>query len=1065
MNVSALFVRRPVGTFLITAAVIVAGAMAYLALPTAALPRIELPVVLVTASLPGASPETMANAVTTPLTKELSTIASVQTVSATNVAGSTSISIEFALGRNIDHAAADVQVAIARAQPRLPAEMTTLPSYRKFNPADAPILLLALTSDTLPLAKLSNFTERVLIPTLSRIEGIGQVVSYGGDRYTVRVQIDPVALALRKIGIDEVERAIKAANAQTPLGIINGPDQKSIIQARTQLKDAAAFRDLIVASPGGRPVRLADVARVIDSVEDAQSSSSYDGVTSHIVAVHRQPDANTVELTDRVKLQLPGIQEQLGAAGTIHVVNDRSIAIQEGIADLKFTLFLTSISVFAALFLFVGRVGATLVPVISVPISVLATFLALYALGFSINNLTLLALTLSVGLVVDDAIVMSENILRHVERGMSPKNAAVKGSAEVGFTIVAMTLSLVAVFIPVLFMGGIVGRLFHEFAVTVTVALLISGVVSLTVTPALAACMGWAHHRAPRRRNLSETGSRGVLRAYELSLELALRYRVVVVLVFAATLYGTFVLAKSLPRGFFPREDSGQLSVTTEARPDITFAAMVELQGKVVEVLRRSPDVAHVVSTIGGAGSTSLNQGRLSIELKRKSERRDLEHVLTDLRRELSLIPSIESVVTPAQNMRGGRQGRSQYQFALQAVDRDELVRSATRVSESLRRDPMFVGLTTDLQDHATETTIKVDHDKAQLLGLSADQIRSALFSGFGARHAATIYDVADTYKVILEFDPKATWTDTLDLVQIRSSSGALIPLSSFAKAEASTGPLSINQIGQLPAVTVSFDLAPGVSLGSAVARIHGVTTEKVPTTITTTFLGTARAFQEGLLYHALLVVGALLAIYVALGILYESFIHPLTVMSGLPAAGVGAFAALQIYGAELNVMGIIGVLLLLGIVKKNAIMMLDMALTNQRAGLSAEEAIRQAAIQRFRPIMMTTLAALMGAIPVAIGYGASAELRQPLGIAVLGGLVGSQVLTLYITPVLFLYFDGLSGVLRARAASALKFLARPANRSETVGALARVSGTNGSEDKALINPPGIEISSLNTPQ
>jgi HAE1 family hydrophobic/amphiphilic exporter-1 len=1006
MNVSAFFVRRPVTTLLLTLALMLSGAMAYLGLPRAALPRIDLPVIVVTAELPGASPETMANAVSTPLIKEFSTIPSAHTISASSMLGSASISIEFSLGRNIDHAAADVHAAISRAQRRLPAEMASPPTYRKFNPADAPVLLLALTSETLSPAKLNAFAETVVSPRLSTISGVGQVLSYGAARFAVRVHLDPVALAARRIGIDEVQQAITAANNQTPLGIMTGAGQRSIIQARTQLRDAAGFRDLVVARPGGRPVRLGDVARVIDSVEDDQSWSSHDGVRAHIVAIHRQPDANTIEVTDRVKSYLPSLREQLGATGQLHLVNDRSVSIRDGIDDLKRTLLLTSVCVMTALFLFVGRFRETLVPALAVPLSVMGTFVALYALGFSLNNLTLLALVLSVGLVVDDAIVMSESILRTGERGGSPIDAALRGAGEVGFTILSMTLSLVAAFIPVLFMGGIVGRLFHEFAVTVTAALLISALVSLTITPAAAAYL--TPRTAQSARNAFEHVSTNVERGYAITLGMALRFRRVVLIIFVASLCGSVWLAKSLPRGFFPREDIGQLSVTTEVRPDVTFPAMLQLQGKVEEVLKASPHVAHVTSTIGSTASSGLNQGRVFVELKVKDARPSLDIVLGELRHQLNALPGIESVVTPVQNMRGGRQGRSQYQFALQGGDREELFRTATRFVASLRKDPMFVGVTSDLQRGAAETSIRIDQDKARLLGLSADQIRSTLYSGFGSRHAATIYDVADSYKVVLQFDSDRGWnTDALDLVQIRSQSGTLIPLSSFAEVEPTTGALSINQIGQIPAVTISFDLPPSIALGQALARIRAISLEEnVPPRISVNLLGTTQAFQEGGSYHGLLLLAALLTIYIILGILYESFVHPLTIMSGLPAAAVGALAALQMHGTELNIMGIIGVLLLFGIAKKNAIMMVDAALTRQRAGTPAEKAICEAAIQRFRPITMTTLAALFGAIPVAIGHGAGSEIQQPLGIAVIGGLLGSQILTLFITPVLFLYFD-----------------------------------------------------------
>jgi HAE1 family hydrophobic/amphiphilic exporter-1 len=1016
MNVSEIFIRRPVATILLSLALTFAGLFAYRFLPVAALPTVDFPTISVSAQLPGASPETMSTSVATPLIKEFSTIPAISTISATNYQSFTSITIEFELNRNIDQAAADVQSAIARTQRRLPAEMTTPPSYRKLNPADAPVLLLALQSDTQPLYKLDAFAQTVISPALSTISGVGQVQIYGSQKFAVRIQLDPNALAARGIGVDEIQTAVANANANTPVGTVQGKAQNLTIQANTQLKNADVFRDIIVAVRNNNPVRLGDVARVIDSVENTEIASWYDGKRALVLAVQRQPDANTVEVVDRVKAMLPKFQEELGPTADIYVMLDRSASIREAVHDVQLTLGLTIVLVVFVIYLFLGRLAATLIPGVAVPISIIATFAAMYALGYSIDNISLLGLTLAVGLVVDDAIVMLENIVRHVEEGMKPFDAALKGAGEIGFTIVSITVSLVAVFIPVLLMGGVVGRIFNEFAMVVTISIAASALISLTLTPMLAARLPADPAHGKGKKNLFERGFDWVQAGYRVLLDLCLRFRFTTFLVFVASVVLTAHMFSVIPKGFFPTEDIGQLSISTEARQDISFPAMVNLQRQAEDILRRSPYVAHVVNRAGSSGfSGTLNAGSFFVELKPKEERPPLPQVLADLRRQLAVVPGLSSFVTPVQNLRlGGRRSKSEYQFVVQGLNKEELDAWSTRLADAMGRESaVFTGVATDLQNTALQATVKIDRDKARALGISADQIRSTLYTGFGTRQVSTIYETADSYQVITEFDPRLGWTaDRLDLIRIRApANGKLVPLSTIAQVVRTAGPLSINQLGQLPAVTISFDTPAGMSLGDAVNRINAVKAElNVPTTISTTFAGTAKVFQDALANQGLLIAAAIITIYIVLGILYESFVHPLTILTGLPAAAVGALGALQLYGMDLSVIAIIGILMLIGIVKKNAIMMIDVALVKQREeGAKPFDAIREACLLRFRPIMMTTLAAIVGVIPIAVGAGASSELRQPLGIAVVGGLVVSQLLTLFITPVLYLYMDRLS--------------------------------------------------------
>jgi HAE1 family hydrophobic/amphiphilic exporter-1 len=1015
MNISEFCIRHPVATTLMSAALVVSGSFAYMFLPVAALPRTEFPVVNVSAALPGASPDTMANAVATPLIKQFSAIAGIDSISSTSSQGTVSIAIQFELNRDIDSAAADVQSAIARVQKQLPAEMTDPPSYRKVNPADAPILLLTLSSEIAPLQDMDAFAQQVISPALSTIDGVAQVQVFGSQKYAVRVQLNPDALAARGIGVDEVQAAITAANANTPIGSLKNTKQSLTIQAQTELSNADQFRNIIVATRNGRPMRLGDLAVVTDSVEDNQTASWYNGTRAILLGVFRQPEANTVQVVDRIKALLPSFESQLPRGAALNVLNDRSTSIRDAVHDVQLTLALTIALVIMVIFLFLRKVSATVIPALAVPISLIATLGAMYLLNFSIDNISLLGLTLAVGLVVDDAIVMVENIHRYMEEeGLDSFEAALKGSREIGFTIISISISLVAVFIPVLMMGGIIGRIFNEFAVVVTVSIVASAFVSLTLTPMLAAKIlpkpesagaertGWSAH--------FERGFEAVLRGYDRTLKLSLRHKPWMLVLFFATLAGTAWLLVVTPKGLFPQEDIGQLSVSTEARQDVSFEAMVGLQQQVAAAYLKSPYVASVAPTVGG---TALNAGKMYVELKPRGERPALQKVLSDLRRDTANIAGIRTVAVPVQNLRiGGRSSKAEYQFVLQGLNRPQLYEWSQKMADAMSRDPLFADVNSDLQVNATQATLVVDKDKASSLGITAAQLRSTLYSGFGSRQVSTIYGTGDSFSVVMEFNEKANWTTAeLPDVRIRNSSGKLVPIGSFARIERTAGSLTINQLGQLPAVTLSFNLPAGVSLGQAVTRIDELkAAQKFPATLTTGFAGNAKTYQDSVANQGILLMAAVVTIYIVLGILYESYIHPFTILTGLPSAVIGALIALRLFGMDLSLIAVVGLLMLIGIVKKNAIMMIDVALTTQREGKAPADAIYQAALLRFRPIMMTTLAALLGVLPIAVGIGAGAELRQPLGVALVGGLLVSQLVTLYMTPTLYVYMEQLAG-------------------------------------------------------
>jgi hydrophobe/amphiphile efflux-1 (HAE1) family protein len=1015
MNISATFIERPIATTLLMTALLVGGIIGYNLLPVAALPTVDFPTISVSASLSGADPETMASSVAQPLERQFADLPGVNQITSTSVLGSTSITLQFDLSRNIDGAAGDVQQAINAAQGYLPKNLPVPPTYKKVNPADQPILILGLTSDSMPLTQLDQYADLNLAQRISTLTGVGQVSIFGEQKFAPTIMVNPLALAARGIGLDEVAAAITGNTANLPVGTLQGPQQSYQIGANGQLFSPQAIAKSVVVYRNGAPVRVGDIAKVTGGVESPLQAAWVAGQRGEMIGIWRQPGANTIELVDQIRAQLPQLQAAIPPAVKLSIVSDRSTSIRQSFSDVKLTLIGTIILVIVMIFIFLRNLWATLIPAITVPLSLLGTFAVMYMLGYSLDNLSLMAVTLAVGLVVDDAIVMLENIFRHMEEGKNRRQASLDGSAEIGFTIVSITVSLIAVFIPLLFMGGIVGRLFREFGVTVTVAVVLSALIALTLSPMMAALVLKNSKEIEHNRIYlaSERGFEAIVRGYERILKISLGHQPFVMLLNIALIGVAAWLFIVMPKGFFPQEDTGLIFAFTQADQDISFQGMAERQEAAAKVVLGDPAVDTFGSLIGGGSSSGINTGRMFIVLK-PLNRRDVtaDQFIDRLRPKLAAVPGVSTFLQSIQNIQvGGRLARTQYQYTLQDTNLDELDQWAPKMLAKLKSLHGLQDVASDQQTGSPQLMIDIDRDAASRLGVNITTIEQTLYDAFGQPFVTQLYAPLNTYHVVLEVAPQYQQdVSALSRLYVRGTAG-MIPISQFAALKPTPGTISVNHQGQFPAVTLSFNLSPDVSLGNAVESIQRAENEiGKPATLETTFQGTASEFQKSLSTQPLLIAAALFAVYIVLGVLYESFIHPLTILLSLPSATVGALLSLKLFNFDLTMMAIIGLIMLIGIVKKNAIMMIDFALARERGGgRTAEESIYEAAVLRFRPIMMTTTAALFGTLPIAVGIGAGADLRQPLGVAVVGGLIVSQALTLFTTPVTYLYMDRFS--------------------------------------------------------